>query len=564
MWKEVLGMSSKKGLCALLALVFVFALAGLALAECTLTKVGDVQNADLVRDSNLLEVYTSDGYRLVTLDGEAFSPDAYASVEIQSGYVVAASMEEGINTWGALSAQGEQVIPFQYGDIEFLSTDWALAFTLAQATADNYDYSSWTSDAYYLVDTVDVYNMASGACVATLPRANFQDAEAVGNCLNIEDRSNGVVTTYDADFKPLGTVDYVFDDDYAVKDLTTFRENGQDGLKDAQGNVVMEPSFYTIYDFEGDYAQVSTGEMEGLIDRQGNVVVPAEYERVQKSYYLPYDAQEGTNGFNAHGYFGVEKDGKQGFVREGGEVTCEPTIATDAVDFNGASALYTDLSGEVHILAADGTDTALEGYESIYCADYSGGMLYQVCDADYNYGVIDWHGNVVLPCAYDDVAFTADGRYVLADVSYEESELYEITYDAAGQSVTAVEQPEQTQEASQAPVKDTSALKAILSGEEVEIEPQAEPQEEPQAEETASGEHDDVAMLLENAVALLEADPAANQASVAALLQSATVLLGEEHAATSLLSSALTLLDAGAETNAASIITILDSASALL
>ena len=318
-------MSSKRGLCALIALVFMLLLS-CASAECTLTKVGDVQGADLVRDSNLLEVYTSEGYRLVTLEGEAFSPEAYASVEIQSGYVVAASMQEGINTWGALDAQGNQVIPFAYGDIEFLSPDWALAYTLTEATADNYDYSSWTSDAYYLVDTVDVYSMAAGACVATLPRANFKDAEAVGACLNIEDRSNGVVTCYDAAFAPLGTVDYVFDEDYAVKELTTFRENGQEGLMDAQGNVVMAPSFYMIYDFDGDYAEVSTGDLEGLIDRQGNVVVPAEYDRVQSSYYLPYDAQEGTNGYNAHGYFGVEKDGKQGFVREGGEVTVLSTL----------------------------------------------------------------------------------------------------------------------------------------------------------------------------------------------------------------------------------------------
>ena len=555
-------MSSKRGLCALIALVFMLLLS-CASAECTLTKVGDVQGADLVRDSNLLEVYTSEGYRLVTLEGEAFSPEAYASVEIQSGYVVAASMQEGINTWGALDAQGNQVIPFAYGDIEFLSPDWALAYTLTEATADNYDYSSWTSDAYYLVDTVDVYSMAAGACVATLPRANFKDAEAVGACLNIEDRSNGVVTCYDAAFAPLGTVDYVFDEDYAVKELTTFRENGQEGLMDAQGNVVMAPSFYMIYDFDGDYAEVSTGDLEGLIDRQGNVVVPAEYDRVQSSYYLPYDAQEGTNGYNAHGYFGVEKDGKQGFVREGGEVTCEPTIAADAVDFYGASALYTDLSGEVHILAADGTDTVLEGYESIYCADYSGGMLYRVCDADYNYGVIDWHGNEVLPCAYEGVDFSADGRYVLVDVSYEESELYEIAYAEAGAQPAG--EGAQAAESVQQPVKDVASLKAILSGEKLEEAPQAESGEELSGAEAApSGGHDDVALLLENAAALLEADPAGNQASVAALVQSATVLLGEEHAATALLSSALTLLDAGAEANAASIVTILDSAAAML
>lgn len=540
-WK---GAEMKRGVGTLAALTLCLALTGTALAECTLTRVGSVENADLLRDSNLLRVRTQAGYTLTTLEGEPLTQDAYGNVEIQHGYIVAATTEDAVNTWGALDAQGSEVIPFQYGDIEFLSTDWALAYTLVEATADHYDYTTWLGDeAYYLIGTVDVYSLSAGACVATLPRENFQDAEVVGTCINIEDRSDGTVTTYDADFQALGTVDYVFDEDYADADRITFRENGQYGLMDAEGNVIMEPSFYSIYDFEGDYAAVSTGDAEGLIDRMGRVIVPAEYEDIKRSYYLPYDVEEGTNGYNAHGYFGVEKDGKLGFVREGGEVTCEPTLSSDVMDFYGASATYTDLSGAVHILAADGTDTAVEGYESMYCADYSGGMLYKVCDADYNYGVIDWHGQVVLPCEYDGVDFSADGRYLLADVSYEESEIFEITYSAV-QDGAAAQPAEQ---------KDPAAIKDGVSG------------GAQNAQEPAAAGNDAVITLLDQAAAQLESDAEGNQAAISALLDSAALLLGEDNAsAASMLESASTLLEAGAAQNAASIVTILNSVKDML
>ena len=54
-------------------------------------------------------------------------------------------------------------------------------------------------------------------------------------------------------------------------------------------------------------------------------------------------------------------------------------------------------------------------------------MFYRVNTEDYDYGMIDWHGNVVLPAQYTSIDASGDGLYVLADVDYETQELYEVT-----------------------------------------------------------------------------------------------------------------------------------------
>lgn len=535
----------KRFACAALAFALSLTMIGAAQAECTLDKVGTVNDADFVYDSNLLRVRTRDGYVVAGTDGQVIRQEAYANVDSQHGYIVAAKPDAGLNCFGAFDAQGSEVMPFAYGDVKFLSPDWALGFKLVDATAENYDYSTWgKEDVYYLIDTVDVYSVQTGKLVASLPRANYKDADEVNGCINIEDRASGTITTYDKDFNALGTVDYTFDEDFAPPALVTYRENGQYGLKDAAGNVVMAPSFYTIYDFRNGYATVSTGEKEGLIDEAGNVVVPAQFDDVKSAYTLPNDPADGSSGYNAAGYFGVVLDGKLGFVNAQGEVTCEPKLSDKLMEFNGASATYTDMEGKVHILAADGVDTVVEGYDRVRYAEYMAGMLYTVTDSDYNYGVIDWHGNVVLPCTYQGVSFSADGRYMLADVSYDEAELYEVTMDGSAPAAQPAAAPAD------------NGLKASIAS-KLSAAPAA-----PAAPEAPAADNGNAAVvtLLESAAALLDADAA----SAAPLLTSAATLLGADHPASALLTSAATLLNADAAANAASVKTLVETAKGML
>jgi len=554
----------KKWLCLLLTLALCLGAACGALADVTLTEIGTIEDADWIDNSNLLRVRTRDGYRLCDIAGNALTQDLYNSnLNYEFGYITASIVDGGLNSSGLLDAAGQVIMPYAYADIDILSRDWALGVKLVEATADNYDYTAWGSkDAYYLIDTVDVYNLSKGALAGTFARANFKDADVVGDILNVEDRANGVVTSYDADMNALGTVDYTWDDEYATVELTKFRENGQYGLKDAAGNVVMPASFSTIYDFYGDYATVSTGEKEGLIDKQGNVVIPAEYDDIKRGYYGPYDPVTGEDSFNAAGYFAVVKEGKLGFVDARGNVTCEPKYSEKIMELYGASATYDDMEGVTHILSADGSDVAVEGYEKIYCMDGSAGLLYRVNDADYNYGVIDWHGNVVFECTYDDIELSGDGRYLLVSEDYDTPcTLYEVGYPMAQSDAPSAPAAPSAPEAPAAPDAPQGAAdaRAAIAGALGRDNGEAA---EGEAPATKSG-LTDAKQIVGSIIALLEADAEANKATVAMLLDD-VIALCEDASVQTIVTSVKTLIDTDAAANATSAVTLLHSIETLL
>src|SRR5699024_248134 len=162
---------------------------------------------------------------------------------------------------GVLTAEGKELVPCRYSEIEVLNPHWILAITLDEATADQYDYSSFLSnDAFYLINTVDVYFISQdkeASCVASLTRDQYLDSSAYGEYINIPDRATNGITAYDSAFQPVATdLSYIYDEPVDGDGLVTFSSNGQYGLQDAQGNTVMEPSFQYIYDFYRDYAVV--------------------------------------------------------------------------------------------------------------------------------------------------------------------------------------------------------------------------------------------------------------------------------------------------------------------
>ena len=99
-----------------------------------------------------------------------------------------------------------------------------------------------------------------------------------------------------------------------------------------------------------------------------------------------------------NGYVCVEKDGKVGFVDTDGQVTCELKYGAAGVTQHGCTLTVTDLDGSIYIVAADGTQTQTDFDE---VDEYSGGdgslLIVSKNDA---YGLVDWHGNEVLPLEY--------------------------------------------------------------------------------------------------------------------------------------------------------------------
>lgn len=561
----------KKALSLLLALALCLCLTCTALAEVTLTSVAAMNDAYWIAGSSLLRVETNNGYHVLRVDGTDLTGEAYGrNLEYKFGHVIAAHVNAGLNAVGAFDELGNNVIPYAYGVVDILSTDWAVAIKLQEATGDVYDYtSSSDSTKHYIIETADIYNLKKKACVATLARTAFKDADVVGNIINIEDRTTGVITSYDADFNALGTVKYSFSNDYVTPELVTYRENGRYGLKDAQGNVVMEPSYFSINEFYGDYAMVYDGSKYGLIDRTGKLVVPMQYDSIRRNYYGPYDPKTGEQSYPAAGYFCVVSDKKVGFVNSNGEVTCEPKYSEKILDIYGAAALYTDMENQMHLLSADNVDTIVD-YKYFHCMDGSSGLLFKATSEDSKYGVVDWHGNVVLPCEYTSIYLSGDGRYLLVLKDYKSMyELFSVDFGmgtaaAVAEAPAVAEEPATADAAASAGTLGTvdarAAISGLISSSKGEEAPAQAQTEEPA--KTVSG-LTDAKVIVGSVITLLEADAVANKLTITMLLDDVLVLTDNASVQT-IVTSVKTLIEADAAANAASAVTLLRSVETLL
>ena len=421
------------------ALSLVFAQA--VMADPSLSQMKEIGEAELVSGTSLCSAEGDGGYYLENLDGEAVTDAKYSySFSYDSGYITAYLASDELNREGLLLTDGTEIIECKYGDIRIPNEHWAIAYTLTPADANNYDYEAWFTgeddDKYFLIESADIYHLADGAAVlaGTLPRENMKDYSASGDYIAIENRADGSVTLYDSAFKAaaegLSSL-YSLPDDIQTEDYEIYSDNGQQGVKDKDGNVLVAPAYKYVYDVTDGFVHVSTGDFEGVLDLQGNVIVPAEADSIMRGYTAPVkeDGEDGTGKYAVGGYVGAEVDGKLAYYDLSGNQTVAPTLSKDLFEFNGASSTYTDLEGNVHILAADGTDTVLDdAHKDVRALDYGSGFLYQFTDEDYNKGLIDWHGNELLPAGSTELGLTGDGSVLMAGVDYSSSILYAVDY----------------------------------------------------------------------------------------------------------------------------------------
>ena len=548
----------KKALSLLLALALCLCLTCTALAEVTFTSIATMSDGRFIYDSSLIRVQQNDGYHVLRIDGTDVTGEAYGSnFTYAYGYVCAALANGGLNSSGVFDEQGNLLVPYQYGVVDILSKDWVVAIKISETSSTDYDYTASSDNTkHFVIDSVDIYNLTKDACVGTLARDGYKDADDVYNIINIEDRK-GVITSYDADFNALGTVKYSFDDDYATPEYTTYRENGRYGIRDAAGNIVMEPSYSSIDTFYGDYATVYNGEKYGLINTKGELVLPTQFDRIRRNYSGPYDQKTGSDSYEAAGYFCVLSDGKVGFANIDGEVTCEPRYSEKIMDLYGASALYTDMENNRHLLAADGNDVVVD-YKSILGLEGASGMLFKVYDGN-GYGVIDWHGELVFPCEYDSINMSGDGAYLLVRKDYKSGyELFSVDYGIAKAEESATADAAASA-GTLGTVDARAAISGLISSKGEEAPAQAQTEE---PAKTVSG-LTDAKVIVGSVITLLEADAAANKLTITMLLDDVRVLTDNASVPT-IVTSVKTLIEADAAANAASAVTLLRSVETLL
>ena len=404
-----------------------------------LVEEGVIDADSWVENTSVLRVRGRNGYALMDAQGSELTEDKYTNLYGECGYISAVVPNDSVNALGLLNAAGDEIVPFEYGVLKVPNQYWAVALKLKE-TSDDEDYDAKDFDGnYYEITSADIYFIEDEQAkrVAELSRGEFADYYAYGKCINIRNRETGKVNCYDGNFEVVQEdlkSEYTDPDSEYSGLITTYRANNQYGLMGPDDSVILKPSYYDItLDYDRDYIKVSTGSAEGLIDWDGNLMIPAEYESILNSYYGTQSGHRKSSwSYSGNGYVTAVRDGEYVFLDVNGEVLWETGVnkVTDGnVEHCAASVMIQGNDGDVRILAADGTETVLSGYTKVIPMYYGQGMLYRVQDDNYAYGLVDWHGNVLLDTAYDKVALSADGTKLLVYEYSTGCHIYGVTFD---------------------------------------------------------------------------------------------------------------------------------------
>ena len=384
------------------------------------------------KEDNTLGVFTSKGEEVI--------PYGIAAVKVlKNGFMSVRADKDAVNGLAIYKTDGTKVSDYVYGSITVYDDRWVAGFVLADAPKGEKDLT--VSKVNYLIGQVDLYFVSEEgvSLVASLDRQQFASARQHGDYISIQNR-DGETTAYDRQFQPVLTgledvkaayfevMNYqiisnitdeaiasgyteVKESDLTNRSLIVATAVGMDGEKiqailDTEGNELM-PAEYTIVTMGDPYVVVADASgLRGLYSlAEHRLVVPCEFTNIVTS-------STSVDRYVNNGYVCVEKDGKLGFVdARTATVTCPPAYNSRIAKAYGCSIVFDGETGYV-LIAGDGTRTELPDCSEIPETNGDGTLL--VAQKNGFYGMIDWHGNEVLPFIHKTViTLTPDSQAII-------------------------------------------------------------------------------------------------------------------------------------------------------
>lgn len=440
----------------LIALVMLMACCAMA-EGITLTPVyTDIYNFSQTEDDLHIIVTSPNGFKsIITNAGETCTQASYTFLEeLDYGFYAASTAIEGVDITGIIDVNGNQIAPNQYISVNAISPRWGIGAYSMPATEDSYLFQIRNSEGgynYYGVSSVDVIDLTTGTVVGNLPYDQCYGGQAYYDHLLLQD-VDGNVTLYDSTltpidyevssvyaslyegkdgnivFKPTGAIvmpgyDSAALEEAAGQDVLVVRKydadyNSTQGIVDMAGNLLTPMGTQTYIPLYRESTVVKTyeGDFYGLYDiAAGAQLVPNVYDDIETTY-------TSVNKFVNNGYICVEKDDMLGFVDVNGNVTCEIKHPVDNSDLYGCVIVYENEDGTTTLVAADGVVTTIP-YEVSGSRSGGNGLLLAVEDENDMGGIIDWHGNIMLPLTNEwGVTITGDSSAVIvhgANGNYE-------------------------------------------------------------------------------------------------------------------------------------------------
>ena len=275
--------------------------------------------------------------------------------------------------YGVLAMNGSVVIPFEYEDINILNEYWIIGYKGGSHLDKN-------------VQTT-IYSLnGNERREATPPQKGLSFYGSYTSAENLDIYSSGSYSfTLDLSFSVVPRQSSSYD---KIKDSLS-----EKGITAAH----YQPGWYE----ELGYVITESSSHYGVCDLNGNWIIPEEYDKINLA---------------SCGYFEVEKDGKIGYIRKDGVVTCDPATSdiSDSVSYDHPvfAVATANIIGDRGIVAANGVKTIFDDYPIPADGDTGLVWLGQINGSLYN--LYDWNGNVLK----ENYSLTAtsvsfDGKYAL-------------------------------------------------------------------------------------------------------------------------------------------------------
>lgn len=487
--------------------------------EPSIELMGEISGTEFVYGTHFVQA-SNDGvnYALLMPDGTQLTEPVYQDFEYQYGWICAEQVVNGSALSGLLSMEGAEIIPCLYHELKVLNENWVVGYTLAKdGTEEDHDFWDFYGN-YYRIDSATIYHISETELTSvTLTRDQIENVAAEEDYLNIQDRTTGAVTTYDANFTAVAASDSIYNFENLSSRAALARKLSDDTGYQINGHEFPD-GYASAYIFSQDQSKY------GVVDMNGNIIIPAEFDRID-SY------SDTAIHYWSNGYFAVERNDKIGYVTKDGKVTCELKYETEKFENEGMAGYYHNDDGTYTLVSADGVETT--GFVNSLRSN-GNGLFWQTLDSENKELLLDWHGNVLFE-GYVNADITTDGKYMIVQQYNSAPQIYAV--DRAGEEETA------------------AGLGAKAGG---------EPETSADLTEIGEATQSDANEILKNAAELLKADIEANgDEAVELLKQAKSVLDGENQDAAALINSAVALLQAGAA-DAEPVLTLIATAQEML
>ena len=442
----------KKILVCLAALVLL--MATVAMAEVQVEAILLERSVNICKATNCYVNRAADGYHLYDEDGNVLSA-AYKSITVkQNGYYLEVQNESNsvtLNCLGLLDAQGREILPLEYGDFSIIEPDWVLAYVLGPAEGDVGEYKDSQGNKYIVTRTDVVYK---GKIIGSMGREDYIKSYSVGaagsylfvkrdsthmywldgsfNRMDVEAKDFVATKEFSEIYKKgvfhNPTQQYAFVAGCTLTpdqvDQSIWLDADKGTLLDLQGNVIASGLKCDYVYYRGNYFVIKKDGLCGIIDFQGNEIVPMQYKEI--AYH---DDGMFLQGYNAL----VDEKGRLSYVDVNGTITASVDYELSYSDYKGfgfnAPIVAVKNMGKYTLISA--THGELPGkYDDVLTP--AGTNSFIAVQKDGLWGIVDMAGEVVVPFELRwGPTISADGSLITGSTEAREYFLYKVTSSSA-------------------------------------------------------------------------------------------------------------------------------------